>query len=143
MPSTAARTSAWAIALAAAITPATAAANSGFATLHRPGARPHVVCATGLPHVTGLFCASPAITRDAYDGMGVVRLAPDGSVHVVPSGNDILNAIQLNIRSEARPPLRPGNVWRAAGYTCRNASGAVTCRRGARGFRIGARLRVL
>jgi hypothetical protein len=143
MNSIGARTAASIVVLVAAAAPTAAPADSGFAAPHPSASRPHVVCATGLPHLDGLYCASPAIAHGAYDGMGVVRLARNGTVRVVPSGSDLLNAIERDPSGVGRPPLAPGRTWRADGYACGNVRGVVSCRRGTHGFRIGARLRVL
>jgi hypothetical protein len=116
------------------------AASSGF-RLASHLSRPPVVCATGLPHRIGLYCASPAITKWAYDGRGVVRLGPAGRGALVRSGSDLLLAIDGSATHTRRPLLGSGHTWSASGYRCHNDHGSLSCRRDAHGFTLARRVR--
>ena len=120
---------------AALIVPALAGAStSGFKVDGR------VTCAVDLPNLgSSLYCASPAIQRGRYDGRGIVRFSPDGTVRVVPSGNDVLLFIDGNGDDTARPTLRPGTVWATAGIRCQAGFGRVTCERGRGSFALSGR----
>lgn len=98
-----------------------------------------VRCAVGVPHQAGLICAATGVKQRQYDGRGVVRLLPNGTVSVVRSGSDLLLAIDGSRPGGARPALAPGHTWHAAGFSCANRAGTVTCRRSSHGFDISAR----
>src|SRR5262245_11956829 len=123
--------------------PGLARSSSGFKVAPAHATEPpRVVCAAKLPVVpSGLYCASPVISKGAYDGRGVVRLAPRGRAAIVRAGNDLLLAIDGNADNSARPLLASGKAWRASGYECNNRGNAITCRRGRHGFTIARRLR--
>ncbi len=114
----------------------------GFTIAARsPDRPPLVVCGVRLPiDRPGLYCASPVITRGAYDGRGIVRLSSNGPATTVASGNDMLLAIEGDLDRSARPRLSMGSVWHVGGYACSLAN-SLTCRRGHHGFTIGTRLR--
>jgi hypothetical protein len=122
----------------AAITlaPAAPAPSTGFRVPGSPYAPPQVVCATNLPRLSGLYCASPLIKPNTYDHLGVLRLGPDGTVTKVRAGNDILAAIEGDLDHTQRPTLSPGQSWSANGYHCARTTTAVRCRRGSHGFTI-------
>jgi hypothetical protein len=123
--------------------PALATPSIGFRVAGASTAKPpRVVCATNLPFgLPGLYCASPVISRYAYDGRGIVRLAPSGRAAIVRSGNDLLLAIDVNADHSTRPLLTSGSTWSASGYRCASRDGEVTCRRGRHGFTITSRLK--
>jgi hypothetical protein len=114
--------------------------SAGFTTA-RPSAAVRVTCAVGLPPSRSvLYCASPAITKGAYDRRGVVRLTPRGLVQVVVAGSDLLNAIDGNTdRGAPRPVLAAGASWTRSGYSCTRRRQTVTCRRGLHGFAVSLR----
>jgi len=114
------------IAVLALAAPAT---NSGFRVPGGPSGPPKVVCATSLPHRSGLYCASPFIKPNTDDGLGVLRLSPTGAVTTIQGENEILLAIEGDL-GRTRPILRPGHSWRADGYRCARTTTAVRCRRG-------------
>jgi hypothetical protein len=112
----------------------------GFATA-APAVAAKVTCAVGVPpslHV--LYCASPGITKGAYDHRGIVRLTPRGRVQVVAAGSDLLNAIDGNAdQAPPRPVLAAGGNWRRSGYSCARRRETVRCHRGSHGFAVSPR----
>jgi hypothetical protein len=112
----------------------------GFATA-APAAAAKVTCAVGVPPSPYvLYCASPGITKGAYDHRGVVRLTPRGRVQVVTAGSDLLNAIDGNADQTApRPVLAARGNWRRSGYSCTRRHETVSCHRGRRGFAVSPR----
>ena len=125
-----------ALALAA---PEASATSTGFRVPDRPDTRPQVVCATNLLHRSGLYCASPFVKPNTYDGLGVLRPSESGHVTRIQGGNDILLAIEGDLdQTGPRPTLSPGHAWSANGYRCTRTTTAVRCRRGRYGFTIPA-----
>jgi hypothetical protein len=94
------------------------------------------VCATNLPHRTGLYCASPFIKPTTYDGLGVLRLSGSGRVTRIQGGSDILLAIQGNLDRTPRTTLNAGHAWSSNGYRCLRTTTAVRCRLGSHGFTV-------
>jgi hypothetical protein len=94
-----------------------------------PSGPPKVVCATNLPHRGGLYGASPFVKPHTYDGLGVLRLNPTGTVTTIQGGDDILLAIE-GAGDRTRPILASGHGWNASGYHCVRTAAAVSCRRG-------------
>jgi hypothetical protein len=113
--------------------PAAAAPTRGFSAT---GGK--VRCAIGLPQLPGLLCAATGIAHGQYDHRRIVRLLPSGRVSLMRSGSDLLLAIDGNRDDTPRPALTPGRTWRAAGFTCQNRAGSVTCRRAGHGFTVSA-----
>jgi hypothetical protein len=70
------------------------ATSIGFRVPDGPSGPPEVVCATSLPHPSGLYCASPLIKPHIYDGVGVLRPPLTGTVTMIQAGNDLLLAIE-------------------------------------------------
>jgi hypothetical protein len=114
---------------------ALALATSGFRVTDGPSGPPKIICATNVTHRSGLYCASPFIKPNTYDGLGVLRLSPTGSVTRVQGANDILLTIE-GAGDHTRPILSPGHSWSANGYHCAHTTTAVRCRRGTHGFGI-------
>jgi hypothetical protein len=112
----------------------------GFATA-APAVAAKVTCAVGVtPSRYELYCASPGITKGAYDHRGVVRLTRRGRVQVVAAGSDLLEAIDGNSDQAApRPVLAAGGNWRRSGYSCTRRGETVRCHRGSRGFAVSPR----
>jgi hypothetical protein len=113
----------------------TLATSTGFRVPDGPSGPPEVVCATNLPHRTGLYCASPRIKPHTYDGLGVLRLSRTGTVTTIQGGNDLLLAIE-GAGDRTRPTLDPGHSWSANGYHCARTTTAVRCRPETHGFSI-------
>jgi hypothetical protein len=111
------------------------ATSTGSRVPDGPSGPPEVVCATSLPHRSGLYCASPLIKPHTYDGLGVLRLTRTGTLTMIPGGNDLLLAIE-GAGDHTRPILSPGHSWSANGYHCARTTTAVRCRRGTHGFSI-------
>jgi hypothetical protein len=111
------------------------ATSIGFRVPGGPSGPPKIVCATNLPQRSGLYCASPFVKPHTYDGLGVLRLSPAGTVTTIQGGNDILLAIEGDL-GRTRPILRPGRSWSANGYHCARTTTAVHCRRGTHGLAI-------
>jgi hypothetical protein len=111
------------------------AASIGFRVPDGLAGPAEAVCATNLPHRSGLYCASPSIKPHTYDGLGVLRLSPTGTVTMIQGGNDLLLAIE-GAGDRTRPILSPGHSWSANGYHCARTTTAVRCRRGTHGFSI-------
>jgi hypothetical protein len=130
--------------LVALVAPAAAPTSTGFRVPGRPFGPPRIVCATNLPHRVGLYCASPLIKPNTYDGRRVLKLTPTGTVATIPGGNDILLAIETNPdHRRPWPTLSPGQSWSGNGYHCtKTTTAAVRCRRGSHGFVLTTRLRV-
>jgi hypothetical protein len=117
--------------------PATAATSTGFRVPGPPSGPANVVCATNLPHHTGLYCASPFIKPNTYDRLGVLRLTLTGTVTKIQGGNDILLAVEGDLEHVGpRPILRLGQIWSANGYHCARTTTAVRCWRGSHRFAI-------
>jgi hypothetical protein len=111
------------------------AASTGFRVPDGPSGPPEVVCATNLPHRSGLYCASPRIKPHTYDGLGVLRLTRTGTVTMIQGGNDLLLAIE-GAGDRTRPILSPGHSWSANGYRCARTTTAVRCRPETHSFSI-------
>ena len=111
------------------------ATSIGFRVPDGPSGPPEVVCATNLPHRSGLYCAFPRIKPHTYDGLGVLRLSPTGTVTKIQGGNDLLLAIE-GAGDRTRPILSPGHSWSANGYHCARTTTAVRCRPETHGFSI-------
>jgi hypothetical protein len=112
------------------------ATSSGFRVPDGAFGPPKVVCATSLPQRSGLYCASPFVKPHTYDGLGVLRLSPTGTVTTIQGGNDILLAIDGDLLGRTRPILRTGHSWSANGYRCARTATAVRCRRGTHSLAI-------
>jgi hypothetical protein len=123
--------------------PAASSTSAGFRVPSRQSGPPKVVCATNLPHRSGLYCASPLIRPNTYDQLGVLKLSLAGTVTIIRGGNDILLAIEGDLdHMRPRPTLRLGRSWSADGYHCARTATAVRCWRRLHGFAITTRLRI-